>query len=1022
RLDGLKLPAWMAERMERGDAYGSVVVLARGVTPAQLFEGPDDGKPLWLEYLRNGGRIVSAGGVPLGASESPLVQPDKAHANSDIRGMKLLNLGHSWSSPYCGQNVPVALTAAARQWGIETMSSSWVGMPVENVSLAFTEFTVQLNGKQGASDWFRNVRPDMPWSGLVRLLFEFDGNNDTALRSIWRVAHYVGKPVTVPSIPPVVLPVPPKMRIFTTAGGMDGRHEFVRGEAVKIRVAADADLQATDIRLEMLQDGKALFSQTQSATNAQFLLDTAPFADSAYSLRATALQGDQAVDAQSEAIGIRYLPPEHFNLEVLYDPGKNPWRLDVETADIRDAGMEPMITVLETATVDAAVRNHVGFSLRLNAPRGDQVGNRKVTFEKNSEYFRIGPDGKPMTDTGYSGGRPMLGLSHPEIREDGAKTMERGVQEAAALPSFRPYVVCNDDFSTSYGWDYAPHVLSAFKADTGLEAPRKMELPQKCGAIPDNNPWVKWFEWTLINVCGAYNKAETEGALRARSDARIGPIPGGMMIPLVVLWQPNQYPPYNFGKNGFNLISSYYYNQYWQPVMTATFWMEIGRMGNRDLPEWNMPDVCFGTAGYVRNNLFHYLAGGVRGLAYFRHAFRNADSWSEMHRLGKVVGRIGPVQARLAPAKRDIGLLNSFTSGCFDPGHTLVQVFAYHNLMQGHFSVEPVNEDEIVAGRADRYKAVLLYNIKYLRQSVCDALAAHAAKGGLVLLDASIPFDIPGAKRLAVDVGMGEQKTLPFPAEGAHVSVPGRLDYGFEDRIALIKRALSVYIQPRFESDDIRLVASSLEADGVPYTWFVNAQNKREYDFTRDRICNYPKPRTSQSMQEVMDWETAEEAKGAYASAITMNSLPGVPYDLIRGKEIPVTQTAEKRFVLTVGMERFGGALVAWLPERIESMSLDVPPSVRPGEKMKASATLYGKGGFLGLGSGRKVAGALPVEFVLKDPSGREQIMSGVRATQDGVATWDWIPAVNDPVGQWTLVVNDLASSRTAERTIRLAR
>lgn len=573
RLDGLKLPAWMTERIERGEAYGSVVVLARGVTPAQLFEGPDDSKPLWLEYLRNGGRIVHVGNVPLGISESPLVKPDTV--NSEARGMGLLNLQHAWHSPYCGQTgLSVTLAPAAKQWGIETVSGSWVGMPVENVSLAFNVFTVPLNGKQGASDWFRNVRPDMPWSGLVRLLFDFDGNNDAALRTIWRAAHYAGKPVAVPAVPPVVLPPPPRIRIFTTAGGMEGRHEFVRGEEVKIRVTVDAALKATDIRLELLQDGKALFSQTQPATNAQFLLDTAPFADSAYSLRAVVLQGDQAVDTNTETLGIRYLPPENFNFEIGYGTGANPRRDDLETADIRDAGMELIISLRDVPTVDVAVRNHAGFSVRL-MPARDRVGDRKATFEENPEYFRLGPDGKPMADTGYSGERPMLGISHPEIREAAAKAMERGVREVAALPSFRPYVQCNDDFSSIYGWDYAPHVLAAFKADTGLESPRRMELPPKLGAIPDNNAWLQWFEWTQINVCGAYNKAETEGVLKARADARIGPFPGGMMLPLVSMWQPAQYPPYNFGKNGFNLISSYYYNRYWQPVMTTTFWSTL---------------------------------------------------------------------------------------------------------------------------------------------------------------------------------------------------------------------------------------------------------------------------------------------------------------------------------------------------------------------------------------------------------------------------------------------------------------
>ena len=56
------------------------------------------------------------------------------------------------------------------------------------------------------------------------------------MRDVWRAAHYVGKPVTIPPLPPVVSSAPPKVRISTTAGGMDGRHEFVRGEEVNVRV------------------------------------------------------------------------------------------------------------------------------------------------------------------------------------------------------------------------------------------------------------------------------------------------------------------------------------------------------------------------------------------------------------------------------------------------------------------------------------------------------------------------------------------------------------------------------------------------------------------------------------------------------------------------------------------------------------------------------------------------------------------------------------------------------------------
>ena len=74
RLDGEKLPLWMRERIDKQDAYGSVVVLPRGKSPVGMFEGPVD-NPLWLAYLKAGGRIVHAGNIPFHYVESPTVEP-----------------------------------------------------------------------------------------------------------------------------------------------------------------------------------------------------------------------------------------------------------------------------------------------------------------------------------------------------------------------------------------------------------------------------------------------------------------------------------------------------------------------------------------------------------------------------------------------------------------------------------------------------------------------------------------------------------------------------------------------------------------------------------------------------------------------------------------------------------------------------------------------------------------------------------------------------------------------------------
>jgi hypothetical protein len=1006
RLNSEALAAWMRARIAAGDCYGSVAVLSRGMSPSNLLEGPRE-QPLWLEYLRGGGRIVNVGCYPLYLNQSPTARPPLRDAAS--RGLAVFGFHLGWDSPYWGQGLRVTRNPAAKGWGLEGLGPSSVGLPVESVTLAFGLYTVPNLGKQGAADWFKNVRPDMPWSGVVTICWTFNANSAAQMRDIWRAAHYVGRPVVVPPLPSQPAVTPPRLQILAAAGGIEGRHEFVRGEEMQVQLTADDSLEATAVRLELLQGARTLLAEVQPAKGASFTVKTGPFADGDYALRAAALKGQQVLATHSENIGIRYLPPKDFHFEVSGRIATNLRRAEIEIADIRDAGMEPHAALPTAAELDVMVRNHVGFSLRdmpaFFPPR------TTVTFDKNPQYYRLDNEGKPMGNP-YTAGRPGLGISHPEIMENCGKSIAAQIKAVAALPSFRPYALCNDDWSIYYGWDYAPHVLAAFKADTGRDAPRKMELPPACGAIPDDHPWLQWFQWTLVHVDGAYNKAETQAATKARADVRIGPIPGGMQIPLVMLWQPAQYPTYSFGVNGFNLICSYYYNTYWQPVLTDTFWMEIGRMGNRGLPEWNMPDV-FMTAGYTRNNLFHYLAGGIQGLAYYTYSERTESAWGEIGRLGKVVRRIGPVQARLAPARRDIGMLNSFTTNCFDPSHTCQQAYGYHNLLQGHFDVEMVSEDEIVAGRAPCYKAVLLYNVKYLRRTVYDALAVFAARGGLVILDTSVPFEIPGAKRLAVDVGMGRQKTLPVSPRALHLSTPGIRDYGHADRIEVIREALSQYVKPRFDCPDIKLVASRFEAGGVPYTWFVNAHDGQEYMFCRERMgAGHPGAGTPEKVKELIDWETAETAKGPYVATAEFDQLAGVPYDLVGGRQVPVAKTASGRYAITLSMQRFGGALVAWLPGRIASVKLSSPATAAANHPVRFQATVSSQD--------HPTAGAIAVEFALRDPAGRPSIVSGVRATSDGQAVFDWTPAVNDPPGPWTLEATELASGKEARSTIDL--
>jgi hypothetical protein len=244
-----------------------------------------------------------------------------------------------------------------------------------------------------------------------------------------------------------------------------------------------------------------------------------------------------------------------------------------------------------------------------------------------------------------------------------------------------------------------------------------------------------------------------------------------------------------------------------------------------------------------------------------------------------------------------------------------------------------------------------------------------------------------------------------------HLSTPGPRDYGRADRIELIRQSLSPYVKPHFDCPDIKLVASRFEADGVPYTWFVNAQDGKEYMFCHERLAGgQPGAATLKKLKELTDWEGAETAKGPYVATAEFDQLAGAPYDLVSGKKVPVAKTASGRYAITLSMQRFGGALVAWLPSQIACVKLSVPAATVANQPVRCKATVSGQD--------RPIAGVIAVEFVLRDPAGRQSVVSDVRATSNGQAVFDWTPAVNDPAGPWTLQATELASGKQARIAI----
>jgi hypothetical protein len=114
RLNGDALADFLRDRIRAEDAYGSVVVLSRGMVPAGLLQGPPK-QPLWLEYLRGSGRIVNVGDFPFFYCQYPTSRPPPR--DQAARGLALLGFHFGWDSPYWGQSLRVRPNPRAKDWG-----------------------------------------------------------------------------------------------------------------------------------------------------------------------------------------------------------------------------------------------------------------------------------------------------------------------------------------------------------------------------------------------------------------------------------------------------------------------------------------------------------------------------------------------------------------------------------------------------------------------------------------------------------------------------------------------------------------------------------------------------------------------------------------------------------------------------------------------------------------------------------------------------------------------------------------
>ncbi len=1027
----VELGAWMGQKLQ-GGAAGSVAVMTLGAAPESVFPHDQGRESPLYRYLAAGGRVLFLGEMP-GIYCQSETSPSIVNCEP---GLETFGVRGGWHLPIWGNRKTVELTGAGRRWGLVHPGGPLQAAHLEDVTTALSGFNSDDAKTEVAVSWFKNFNPDHPWSGLIWALKGADLADPATQEEVYRLALYAGEPVQAPKGFRPEEKRPPVEIVIALAGPHD-RSCYVRGESIPAHLAVrrnDPQAPQPDRLACQLSDGRrSVAARTvqvpaveplpsgKSRDEPAWSIDTVDLACGEYLLRVEGFAGDTAACRAERSVWIcpRPAEPEFFYSAWNPDPD-NPHRVRLTLEGMARAGLHPGSCGESTnpRLMDQCLRYGLRFSLRTH---GDAAG----PFEPGSD--RVAPDGRPVPSA-WGGGRPMTSLASPILRRQTADGVERNLKSVAGYPALWPYCHTNDDYSVRYGLDYSEVARAQFKAATGMEAPAPKEIvalgpdlnnmvriARAPGVVPEDDPWLLWSAFTTRDLGGGYNKALMEGARRAIPGIRLGPVPGGMQLPL---WHPGQYPPHQFGRGGFNCLWYYYYLNYWQPLSTALYWDEVARMANRDLPLY----VTAGLVGadeptYYRNKFFLHLAGGVQGLNYFTYqeGLLRPRAIEEVGRLGiEVVRPYYPLLGKLRPRRREVGLLLPYTQSAYDTGYPLAAPYAYANLLAAHVDVEPTCEEELVSGDAKRYKAVLLWRVKWLRQTAYDSLARYAREGGLVLADAFTEIDVPGMKRLPVDLAMGQAAgAAPGKPDPARQD-PGIHDYLLPERVRAVREAVSQYVRPEVDSPSMHMAIRQSEAGGVRYVWLVHLHTHEDYEFLRPRVGAGARPADpKQAAREAAAYLDARDkaAAGQFTAEV---GLPagGVLYDVLAGKEVPVT-TADGRSRFTASMKLLGGQLVAIYPRRIAAVKIEAPAALARGVEGKVKIRVVGD-------DGKPLAGCQPVHVEVRFPAGTSAEWSGSYATSDGLCEIPIRPARNHPSGSWSVRVRELSSSAAAEARINV--
>ena len=147
-------------------------------------------------------------------------------------------------------------------------------------------------------------------------------------------------------------------------------------------------------------------------------------------------------------------------------------------------------------------------------------------------------------------------------------------------------------------------------------------------------------------------------------------------------------------------------------------------------------------------------------------------------------------------------------------------------------------------------------------------------------------------------------------------------------------------------------------------------------------------------------------------AVVSINRPAGFVYDLVAGRAVPA-RVEKERLLIDAALGPCDGRVYMIAPRAIDRVKIQAPETAARGTAAKLLIEVADA-------EGKPIEATVPVKVEVRDSEGRLAEFSGFQRAVDGRLEITLDIAPNDPMGVWQIEARELASGRTAARSMRV--